>query len=108
MSSEVFGGSTHRDGRFKDLKTDLGPFTDRFQLDTTGYESLRKISTTCSEGVGSDRYGSWGFVGFKERESFVHREESHELVDKEVVVSEIGSNIMFQLEQVVGTRSRVM
>lgn len=108
MPSEVFGCSTDRDGRFEYLKTDLGPFTNRFQLDTTGDQSLGKVSTTCAQRVGSDRHGSRGFVGFKECQSFVDGEESHQLVDEKVIVSEVGGDIVFKLEQVVGSGSTIV
>ena len=68
VTSEVFRSSSDRYAGLEDLKTDLGPLADRLEIDTSVDQRLSEITTTRSEGVGSDGHRSGSFVGFEKGE----------------------------------------
>jgi len=64
---------TDWDRRLENLKTDLGPLSKRLKLDTSVHQRLGEISSSCSQGVGSDGDGSRRLVGFEESKSLRYK-----------------------------------
>lgn len=69
VTSEVFRGGSDRYAGLEHLETDFGPLADRLEVDTSVDQRLSEITTTRSEGVGSDSDGPRSFVGFEEGKS---------------------------------------
>jgi len=76
MTGQVFGRGTDRYARLEDLESDLAPFTDGFEVDPTVDQRLGQVSSTRTQGVGSDRYRTRSLVGFKERQGLVDDDDT--------------------------------
>jgi hypothetical protein len=101
VSGEVLWGRTDGDGRLEHLQTDLGPFAEGLELNTTVHQGLGEVSSSCSQRVGSDGDGSRRLVGFEKGKRFVGVEQFHELAHEERVVAKVRRNVVLQLQQVV-------
>jgi hypothetical protein len=71
VTSKVFRGGSDRYTGLENLETDLGPFADRLKVNTSVNQRLSEITTTRSEGVGSDGDRSRSFIGFEKGEGLV-------------------------------------
>ena len=59
VAGEVFLGGSDGDGGLVDLEADLGPISDRLQVDLPLHQGLGQVFPLGLEGVGSD--GDWSF-----------------------------------------------
>lgn len=66
MPCKVLWRCTNGDAGLKDLKSDIRPFADGFQVNTSVNEGLREIFSSCAKCVGANSHWPGHLVRFKE------------------------------------------
>jgi len=66
MTRQIFWGCTNWNIALEDLESNVGPFSNRFQIHTSVDKSLRQITSACFQGIRPNRYRSGNFVRFEE------------------------------------------
>ncbi|KAH3664221.1 hypothetical protein OGAPHI_004572 [Ogataea philodendri] len=96
MSGQVFWSGSDRDLRIKDLQPDLGPCSNRLQIDSLVDQSLCQLSASGHQRVCSDTHWSVDLVGLEELDGFRWREQVEQFLGQKRCVAKILTNVTYQ------------
>ena len=104
VAGQVLGRGADRHLRLVDDKADLGPLANRIQVDAAVDERLGEVASTRLQRIRANGDRTLHFVRLEQLDHLAQREQAEQLVDEELVVRVVQTQIGSQLVHVVLTR----